>query len=152
MGFDIQNDTADMWMWWCRDMHKNVAVLNCLTCKHYPCEQFTPTIEKALADSPFTEIAEGSRLRPRRVKMYLFLKYDDTVEIPYDGFDVNDPDWEKMSDVKEVWFVGKVYEKQMKLVTKPKGERGKIRESLSKDKPSVAAPAPAPKKRKRKAK
>ena len=55
--------------------------------------------------------------------MYLFLEYDGQLVEAYDGFDVNNPDWSKLQNVKEVLYVGKAYKKQMKLVIKTKEER-----------------------------
>lgn len=55
--------------------------------------------------------------------MYLFLEYDGQLTPAYEGFDVHNPDWAKLQNVKEVLYVGKAYEKQMKLVIKTKEER-----------------------------
>lgn len=82
--------------------------------------------------------------------MYLFLTYDGELQDAYPGFDVDNPDWDKLQQVKEVLYVGKAYQKQMKLVVKNKVERDKIKRATS----VVSAPepveVPAPKKAARK--
>jgi len=55
--------------------------------------------------------------------MYLFLKTDGDIVEAYKDFDIKDPDWDKLRDVKEVWFVSKAYQPQMKLIPKPKDQR-----------------------------
>lgn len=131
MPMDFTDPMTVFGSWWCGRVGRRVAMLNCLICKHYKCSQITQDVEKAFLDSPFTEIAKGSELKPRRVKMFLFLMYDDSIKQAYQGFDLDNPDWEQLRDVKEVLQVSKAFTKQMKLVVKPKEERAVIREGIN---------------------
>lgn len=79
--------------------------------------------------------------------MYLFLGYDGQLVQAYDGFDVNNPDWAKLQNVKEVLYVGKAYEKQMKLVVKAKEERIAIVKHMEAH--NAAKPEPKPEQPKR---
>ena len=125
-------------MWYCQLQYKSVARLNCLACgKFEACDQITPEYVAELQASPFVDTTSNSKLIPRRVKMYLFLTYDGELQDAYPGFDVDNPDWERLQQVKEVLYVGKAYQKQMKLVVKNKDERDKIKRT-------VVAAAPAP--------
>lgn len=152
MALDFSDPLTMIGTWSCRRIIKNVAILNCFGCKYYPCEQFTPEVEKALIDSPFTAVAKGSHLRPRRVKMFLFLMYDGTVAPAYEGFDLDNPDWEQLRDVQEVLQVSKAFTKQMKLVAKPKEERAAIREEINAARKSAEQPAAEEPQRRRKKK
>lgn len=117
--------------WRCPDKKKYVAILNCLNCSDFPCEQCTDEMLEALRTSPFVRVdLNSSILRPRRVKMFLFLNRDGSIEKAYDNFDLENPDWDLLQDVVEVLYVNKSYTKQMKLVAKPKEERAEVHAEL----------------------
>ena len=63
--------------------------------------------------------------------MFLFLKYDGSIELAPTGFELESPDWDQLREVQEVLQVGKAYTKQMKLVAKPKEERAVVRDAIS---------------------
>lgn len=82
--------------------------------------------------------------------MFLFLKYDGSIELAPTGFELESPDWDQLREVQEVLQVGKAYTKQMKLVAKPKEERARIRGEISARQPQSEEAVTTKQRRKRK--
>lgn len=112
---------------WCPRKTHWRPLLSCLKCPRYPCSGVSREDERILHDSLFTEISATSRLLQRKTSMYLFRHSNGKIEEAYSGFNPDTPQFDQLSDVEEVLFVGKVFIKQLKLVVKPFEERQQIR-------------------------
>ena len=77
--------------------------------------------------------------------MYLFRMNDGTIVDAYAEFDPNKPDFAKLAGVQEVLVVGKVLEKQIRFVAKPKEERDALIEEHRKETEAVKATQPTDK-------
>ncbi|WP_294448119.1 hypothetical protein [uncultured Mailhella sp.] len=138
-------DTRAMEFFRCPVTWRAAPRLSCLKCKTYPCRELTREDRHILEASPFVTYGQGSALISRRRKMYLFRMNDGTIVDAYAEFDPNKPDFAKLADVQEVLVVGKVLEKQIRLVAKPKEERDALIEEHRKETEAVKATQPTDK-------
>ena len=114
-------------------------LLSCLKCKKYPCPGLSREKIQALENSPFVRVSEESKLFMRRKRMYIFKKEDGSLQEADPGFDLANPDFNRLLDVKEVLCVNKIFEKQLRLVAKSKEERAAILANLE-DQPTPPEP------------
>ena len=118
----------------CPKLKQYKTFLSCPDCEHFPCEFLDEQDMRMLGNSPFLhKTITGLKFKRRKYMDYIGKTKEGELEFLSQDFDPANPDFDLITRYEEIYPVSKVYVPQVKLVTKTKPERERVKQKLEKD-------------------
>ncbi|MFW6414796.1 MAG: hypothetical protein ACOCZ2_00640 [Thermodesulfobacteriota bacterium] len=119
----------------CPRLRQYKPFLSCPACEHFPCDFLDEQDMQVLFSSPFLhKTITGLKYTRRQYMEYIGKTKEGELEFLHDDFDPANPDLELVTRYDEIYPISKVYVPQVKLVTRTKPERERIKQDMEQEK------------------